>query len=197
MTLITIILIAIGLAMDCFAVSVCKGMASAHSTGKADLQAAYRSSVQRPILMAVLFGVFQGGMPLIGYFAGTLFADFFHRFAPWIALTLLSFLGIKMIIESFKPDSCDSHSADFGIILLLTLAVATSIDALATGVIFIPHSSRLWIGVGIIALVSFLFSIAGYVLGFTSGKKLRINHELLGGIILILIGIKICLEGIL
>ena len=188
--------------MDCFAVSVCKGMASAHTTGTADLQrsdlqAAGRSTAKRPILMAILFGIFQGGMPLIGYFAGTIFADFFHRFAPWIALALLSFLGGKMILESLKPDSCDSHSADFALPLLLSLAVATSIDALATGVIFIPHPERLWIGVGVIALMSFLFSIAGYLLGLYTGKKLHFNVELIGGIILVLIGIKICLEGIL
>ena len=101
-----------------------------------------------------------------------------------------------MIVESLKPDSCDSHSADFALPLLLSLAVATSIDALATGVIFIPHPERLWIGVGIIALVSFLFAMAGYLLGLFTGKKLHFNVELLGGIILVLIGIKIFIEGI-
>ena len=194
MSLITIILIAIGLAMDCFAVSVCKGMASA-ARGKADTPKCPLTF--RPILMAVLFGLFQGGMPLIGYYTGTIFADFFHRFAPWIALGLLAFLGGKMIYESLQPDSCDSHSADFALPLLLSLAVATSIDALATGVIFIPHPEVLWIGVGVIALMSFIFSIAGYLLGLLTGQKLRINVELLGGIILVLIGVKIFLEGIL
>ena len=187
MSIVTIVLIAIGLAMDCFAVSICKGMAAS----------AIRPKWGKPLLMAILFGVFQGGMPLIGYFAGSLFTSFFERFAPWIALTLLAFLGGKMIVESLKPDSCDSHSADFSLPLLLSFAVATSIDALATGVIFIPHSERLWIGVSIVALVSFLFSIAGYLLGIFTGKKLRLNMELLGGVILILIGIKICIEGIL
>lgn len=187
MSILTIILFAIGLAMDCFAVSVCKGMAAAVN----------RPKWGRPILMAILFGLFQGGMPLIGYFAGTIFADFFHRFAPWIALALLSFIGGKMIIESLKPDTCDSHSADFALPLLLSLAVATSIDALATGVIFIPYPERLWIGVGIIALVSFLFAMAGYLIGLFAGTKFKFNVGLLGGIILVLIGIKICLEGIL
>lgn len=188
MSLITVILIAIGLAMDCFAVSVCKGMASAaHS---------HSFSKGRPMLMAVLFGLFQGGMPLIGYYAGTIFADFFHHFAPWIALGLLSFLGAKMIYESLKPDSCDSHSADFAFPLLLSLAVATSIDALATGVIFIPHPERLWLSIGVIAVVSFLFAMIGYLIGLFAGNKFNFNAELLGGIILILIGIKIFLEGI-
>ena len=176
--------------MDCFAVSVCKGMASSHTPAK-------RSTAKRPILMAILFGLFQGGMPLIGYFAGTLFASFFERFAPWIALLLLSFLGGKMIVESLKPDSCDSHSADFALPLLLSLAVATSIDALATGVIFIPYPERLWVGVGIIAFVSFLFAIIGYLIGCFAGSKFKFNTELFGGVILILIGVKIFLEGIL
>ena len=187
MSILTIILIAIGLAMDCFAVSICKGMAAA----------ANRPKWGKTLLMALLFGLFQGGMPMIGYYTGSLFADFFERFAPWIALALLAFLGGKMIVESLKPDFCDSQSADFALPLLLSLAVATSIDALATGVIFIPHPEYLWIGVGIIALVSFLFSMAGYLFGLFTGKKLHINVELLGGIILVLIGVKICLEGIL
>ena len=172
--------------MDCFAVSVCKGMAAAVN----------RPQWGRPILMAILFGLFQGGMPLIGYFTGTIFADFFHRYAPWIALGLLAFLGGKMIVESLKPDSCDSHSGDFALPLLLSLAVATSIDALATGVIFIPHPDRLWIGVTIIALMSFVFAMAGYLLGVLTGKKLHFNVELLGGIILVLIGVKIFIEGL-
>lgn len=186
MSILTIILIAIGLAMDCFAVSVCKGMASS----------AKRPRWGKPILMAVLFGLFQGGMPLIGYYTGTIFASFFERFAPWIALALLAFLGGKMIAESLKPDTCDSHSADFTLPLLLSLAVATSIDALATGVIFIPCPERLWIGVTIIAFVSFIFSIAGYLLGLLTSKKLQFNVELLGGIILVLIGVKIFVEGV-
>ena len=186
MSIVTIILIAIGLAMDCFAVSVCKGLASAHTS----------SQRSRFMLMALLFGAFQGGMPLIGYYTGTIFASFFERFAPWIALALLAFLGGKMIVESLKPDTCDSHSADFTLPLLLSLAVATSIDALATGVIFILCPERLWIGVSIIAFVSFLFSIAGYWLGLLTGKKLKFNVELLGGIILVLIGVKIFVEGV-
>jgi putative Mn2+ efflux pump MntP len=186
MSVLTILLIAIGLAMDCFAVSICKGMASAVS----------KPQPIKPILMAILFDTFQGGMPLIGYFAGTIFADFFHRFAPWIALVLLGFLGGKMILESLKPDTCDSHSADFKLLLLLSLAVATSIDALATGVIFIPYPERLWLGVGIIAVVSFLFAIVGYLIGLFAGTKFKFNVGLLGGIILIIIGVKICLEGL-
>ena len=186
MSFFTIILIAIGLAMDCFAVSVCKGMAAA----------ANRPNWGLPVLMAVLFGIFQGGMPLIGYYTGNLFANFFERFAPWIALGLLAFLGGKMIVESLKPDTCDSHSADFALPLLLSLSVATSIDALATGVIFIPHPEVLWLAIGMIALVSFVFAMGGYLLGLFTGQKLHFNVEFLGGLILILIGVKIFIEGL-
>ncbi len=222
MDTISIVLIAIGLAMDCFAVSITSGL-------RVERQRLF-SKPNRPILMAVLFGVFQGGMPLIGYYAGTLFTNFFSRFSPWIALVLLGIIGGKMIWESFHENmilcalnkqrcskhnaQCDFHGnkalcphhvhpsaeegcADFSLRNLLLLAVATSIDALATGVIFIPVPEMLWIGVGIIALVSFLFSMGGYLIGVFVGAKFHFNVGLLGGIILILIGLKIFIEGVL
>lgn len=221
MDILSIILIAIGLAMDCFAVSIASGLRVERTC--------LFSKPNRPILMAVLFGVFQGGMPLIGYYAGTLFANFFSRFSPWIALVLLSSIGGKMIWESFHENvilcalnkqrcskhnaQCEFHgnkaqcpyhvhpsaeegSADFSLRNLLLLAVATSIDALATGVIFIPVPEMLWIGVGIIALVSFLLSMGGYLIGVFVGAKFHFNVGLLGGIILILIGLKIFIEGV-
>ena len=194
MDILSIILIAIGLAMDCFAVSVSKGLATSCVVRPGEQHCARFSP--KAVLMAVLFGVFQGGMPLIGYFAGTLFADFFSKFSPWIALGLLVFIGGKMIYESFHEDE-DHHSAeDFSLKTLLLLAVATSIDALATGVIFIPVPTRLWVGVGIIALVSFLFSVIGYLIGKYAGTRFHLNANLIGGIILILIGIKIWIEGV-
>jgi putative Mn2+ efflux pump MntP len=179
----TIIIIAIGLAMDCFAVSIAQGLA------------VQTTEQPKPILMAVLFGLFQGGMPLIGYFAGNLFADFFRIYAPWIALALLAFIGGKMIWESLHEK--DEKAAGWQIKRLIVLAVATSIDALATGVIFIPVPERVWLGVGIIGLVSFLFSIGGYHIGKYVGARFKINVELIGGIILILIGLKIWAEGFL
>lgn len=209
MDIISIILISIGLAMDCFAVSTAKGLQHA------------RWSIWA-VLMAVLFGLFQGGMPLIGYFAGTLFADFFSRFAPWIALALLAFIGGKMVWESVKVDeapealdealldeaSLDEASLDeaamqldgkksWSVWNLMVLAVATSIDALATGVIFIPVPEVLWLAVGVIAFTSFAFSIAGYLIGVFVGKKFKVNVELIGGLILIAIGLKIWVEGVI
>ena len=187
MSILTIILLAIGLAMDCFAVSVCKGLTSPHG---------YVPRYIKPMLMALLFGVFHAGMQLIGYFAGSLFASFFERFAPWIALLLLGFIGGKMIYDSLHDDD-KTHLADFSFWGLLSLAFATSIDTLATGVIFIPHPEVLWIAVGIIAATCFLFSMTGFVLGHLVGARLRVNVNILGGVIIILIGIKIFLEGVL
>ena len=184
MDLITIIIIAIGLAMDCFAVSIAQGL----SVNVPDT-----NNRPKPLLMAVLFGVFQGGMPLIGYLAGNIFADFFRIYAPWIALALLAFIGGKMVWESLHEK--EEEPAGWHIRRLIVLAIATSIDALATGVIFIPVPEKVWIGVGIIGLVSFLFSIGGYHIGRYVGKKFHINVELIGGLILIAIGLKIWIEG--
>ena len=182
MDVITILLIAVGLAMDCFAVSIAQGLA-VRTTER-----------PKPLLMAFLFGLFQGAMPLIGYFAGNVFADFFDTYAPWIALTLLAFIGGKMIWESLHEK--EEETVGWQLNRLLVLAVATSIDALATGVIFIPVPERLWIGVGIIGLVSFLFSVGGYHIGKYMGERFKLNVELIGGIILIGIGLKIWIEGV-
>ena len=187
MSILTILLLAIGLAMDCFAVSVCKGLTSPHG---------YVPRYIKPMLMALLFGVFHAGMPLIGYFAGSLFASFFERFAPWIALALLGFIGGKMIYDSLHDDDDEAHLADFSFGGLLSLAFATSMDTLATGVIFIPHPEVLWLAVGVIAATCFVFSMTGFILGHLLGNSLRINVTILGGVILILIGIKIFVEGI-
>lgn len=184
MDILTIIIIAVGLAMDCFAVSITQGLSV-----KADTMR------PKPMLMAVLFGLFQGGMPLIGYYAGYTFAEFFRVYAPWIALILLAFIGGKMVWESLRRK--EEQSAGWQIKRLFVLAVATSIDALATGVIFIPVPEMLWVSVSIIGLVSLLFSLGGYFIGKFVGKRFRINVELIGGIILIGIGMKIWVEGVL
>ncbi|MCQ2334465.1 MAG: manganese efflux pump MntP family protein [Paludibacteraceae bacterium] len=189
MDLLSVILIGIGLAMDCFAVSTAKGIASK------------KSMWGWAAIMAVLFGLFQGGMPLIGFFAGSIFSDFFSRFSPWIALALLAYIGGKMIWESLHEDEQDEAENDslvatFSVKELIILAIATSIDALATGVIFIPCPERIWLGVSIIALISFLASLVGYAIGIVFGKRFTFNVELLGGIILICIGLKIWAEGL-
>ncbi len=187
MDILSIILLSVGLAMDCFAVSIAKGLATQNSPqwGWA-------------VLMALLFGLFQGGMPLIGYFAGVNFADFFSRFSHWIALFLLGCIGGKMVWEGcrHKPASeqSEEQNKSFSLPLLLLLAVATSIDALATGVLFIPCPEVLWLAVIVIALGSLLFSLIGYLIGLRFGRQLKINADIIGGIILIGIGLKIFIE---
>ena len=187
MSLLTIIFLAIGLAMDCFAVSVCKGLASPHG---------YVPRYIKPMLMALLFAVFHAGMPLIGYFTGSFFASFFERFAPWIALALLGFIGGNMIYDAVKDVDEEVHVADFSFLGLLSLAFATSMDTLATGVLFIPCPNILWLAVGVIALTCFVFAMTGFVIGHLVGNRLRINVNILGGVILILIGVKIFVEGV-
>ena len=188
MDLITILLIAVGLAMDCFAVSVAQGL---------DTDINDRRNYPKIALMATLFGLFQCGMPLIGYFGGNLFADFFKVYAPWIALVILVCIGGKMIWEAAtEKDNGEVHHSNWSLPYLLLMAVATSIDALATGLVFIPYPESLWIGVGIIAIVSLLLSIAGCSIGSQYKGTKGVNAGLIGGIILVGIGVKIWVEGV-
>lgn len=187
MSVFTIILMAIALAMDCFAISVCQGLASPHG---------YVPRYVKPMLMALLFGFFHGCMPLIGYYAGSLMVAFFSKYAPWVALVLLGFIGGKMIYDSLKEDKKETKLADFSFLTLLSLAFATSLDTLATGLIFVPHPQVLWLAIGVIAATCFLFSMTGFVIGHLVGARFRLNMTILGGVILILIGLKIFIEGI-
>ena len=186
MDILSIIFLAVGLAMDCFAVSIAQGM---------------QGCKLRPIIvMAVLFGLFQGGMPLIAYFAGSIFADFFTRWSPWIALVLLLFIGGKMLLEAYKesrqPSADDEQPSVLTLGTMFVLAIATSIDALSIGVLFIPVPEVLWLAVSVIAAMSTLFSLIGFWLGKTLGQHLPFNANILGGCILIAIGIKIFVEGL-
>jgi len=179
---ISIILLSIGLAMDCCAVSVVQGLNQ-------------RTWHPRAIVMACIFGLFHMGMPVIGYYTGTLFVDFMHRYAPWIALSLLGFLGVKMIWESYHEKE-EKRRVDWRITNLLLLAVATSVDVLATGLLFVPYPEWLCPSIVTIGCISAAFSLGGYILGVFVGK-LKINMELIGGLVLIGLGVKICLEGVL
>ena len=186
MNILSIVFIAMGLAMDCFAISISKGIC----TGKFYFRYAFR--------IALLFGLFQGLMPLIGYFVANNFAEQITRFDHWIAFVLLGFIGTKMIVEAFKKkEECDEHESikkHFQWKILLSLAVATSIDALATGIIFVPFPELIWVAVIIIAVASFIFSFAGVIIGVRFGKRFHLKVEALGGIILIIIGLKILIE---
>ncbi len=148
--------------------------------------------------MGVLFGLFQGFMPLIGYYAGYSFAKKITDYDHWVAFILLGAIGLKMLIEGLKPidPKCEIQSNPFGWKILIMLSLLTSIDALATGIIFVPFSTKITFAVLIIGFISFLFSIVGVYLGVRFRDRIKINANLLGGIILIAIGLKILIEHI-
>ncbi len=176
-----VIIMAIGLAMDCCAVSAVQGL----NQGKWH---------PRALLMAGIFGFFHMGMPIVGYYAGSLFVNFVRVYAPWIALALLGILGAKMIWESYHEDKDAEKCANWHVTNLLLLAVATSIDVLATGLLFVPYPEWLYPSVVTIGAITACFSLGGYLLGVYVGK-LKLNMELVGGLVLIGLGVKIWAEG--
>ena len=181
MTIFDILVIGFGLAMDAFAVSVCKGLVIG------------RRDIPKTVIIAGWFAAFQMLMPLIGFLIGERFSGFVASIDHWIAFILLGIIGGNMIRESFSQDG-EHATADVSVKTMLPLAVATSIDALITGVTFAFMRVNLWMSVGLIGAVTFLLSAAGVCLGRMAGKKLEKHAELLGGIVLILIGLKILIE---
>jgi len=184
MDILSIIIIGIGLAMDCFAVSISKGICLK------------KFKLKKALRMAMLFGLFQGIMPLIGYFAGFSFAKIISDYDHWIAFVLLVGIGLKMFIEGLKPidPQCEVKINPFKWKLLFTLAIATSIDALAMGIVFVPFPDKIAFAIVTIGIISFLFSIFGVFLGVNFRNRIKINAGLPGGIILMAIGLKILLE---
>lgn len=184
MTILELVLVAVGLSMDAFAVSICKGL----SFRQFRLRDAF--------VVGLYFGIFQALMPLIGYVVGGLFADSIRAFDHWIAFGLLVLVGAHMIKESFERDCCEQQDPAEALRfpVMLTLAVATSIDALAMGVTFAFLSVNIWFSVLLIGGTTFLFSVAGVKIGSVFGMQFKSKAELLGGILLILIGVKILLE---
>ena len=203
MNLLDIILLAVALAMDCFTVSIVSGVLFNGQWTMDNGQLSTRSNnyplsiVHFPLLrMAFLFGFFQAMMPLLGWLGISHFQAYMEAYDHWIAFGLLGFIGGKMIWESFGDEE-DQHFNPSRLRTQLLLAIATSIDALAIGISFactgFTELSQLTMPLLIIGIVSFLFSIVGYHLGRRFGKTItrRIKPELLGGVILILIGVKI------
>ena len=181
MTILTTLFIAIGLAMDCFAVSI-----SAGSTVK-------KMNLSLMFKIAILFGVFQAGMTVIGYLLGSGFENFISNFDHWVAFGLLVFVGGKMIYEALK----NGHESNVDFTcnrMLLVLAVATSIDALAVGISFAFLDGSCQFAVLMIGLMSFLFSLLGVMIGKNASKLLGNKAEIIGGMILIFIGLKILFE---
>lgn len=182
MSILDLFILAVGLSMDAFAVSVCKGL----SLGKI--------KPKHMCIAGAWFGGFQALMPLIGYFLGSFFAEMIEKYDHWVAFVLLAIIGGNMIKESFGKDKKVDSSMDVKSMLLL--AIATSIDALAVGVTFAFLQVQIVPAVSFIGVITFIFSAVGVKIGSLFGTKYKSKAELFGGIVLVLIGIKILLEGI-
>jgi len=176
----TVILIAFGLAMDAFAVSIAKGMSVERNRRKSAL------------LLASLFGGFQGMMPVIGWFAGLGLRDLIMDVDHWVAFALLGFIGAKMIHDSSKSE--DGKEADVTISIALVLAVATSIDALMVGLSFAFLETPILVPVLVIGVVTLVLSYLGFMFGSKMGAMFGRKIRVIGGLILILIGIRILIE---
>ena len=180
-----LLLLAVGLSMNTFTVSICKGLAMKRTTLKAELTC------------GVWFGGFQALMPLIGFFLGTLFAGAIEAVDHWVACLLLVIIGINMLKEAFGQDEeCEScGSADLSVKTMFVMAVATSIDALAVGVsLAMAGDVNIFAAVALIALVTFLLSAAGVRIGNIFGSRFEKKAQIVGGVILVLLGVKILLE---
>ena len=185
-----LLLLAVGVSMDAFAVSICKGLAMKKAT---------------PGGMATVggwFGGFQALMPLIGFYLGTLFAAAIEAVDHWVAFGLLGIIGAGMLKEAFDRscglEDCgceDEHNADLGVKTMFVMAVATSIDALAVGIsLAMAGGVNIWLAVLLIGLTTFSFSAAGVKIGSLFGAAFEKKAQLAGGAILILLGVKILLE---
>ena len=181
MDLLTLLTLAVGLAMDAFAVSICKGLAMREKV------------LKKGIIVGVWFGGFQALMPTIGFFLGTQFKDQITSIDHWIAFVLLGLIGINMVKEAL---SNDEEQADDSIAVkeMFMLAVATSIDALAVGITFAFLNVHIVSAASMIGVCTFLISFAGVKIGNIFGTKYKSKAELAGGIILILLGFKILFE---
>ncbi len=184
MSLIELFIIAVGLSMDAFAVSICKGL----SLGKI--------KIRHMLLAGIWFGGFQALMPAAGYYLGSFFADMITKYAHWVAFILLAIIGGNMIKESREEDcDCDADAAMDGKTMFL-LAVATSIDAAAVGVSFAFLKVDIVSAVLFIGCITFICSAIGVKIGSLFGTRYKSKAELAGGIVLLVIGAKTLLEGI-
>lgn len=186
MGILELILLSVGLAMDAFSVSICKGLNMK------------KLSLKNGAVIALFFGIFQAGMPLIGYFLGSRFAKFIASFSHWVAFILLAVIGGKMVFEAVRGSDDEDESGEFSLKIgeLFVLAVATSIDALAVGIVFVAAEVNLVLSVSMIGIITFLISFAGVIIGHKFGSRFEKKAEIAGGVILILIGLKLLLDGL-
>lgn len=184
MSLVELFIIAVSLSMDAFAVAVCKGLSM------------QRINIKKALVVGLYFGIFQAGMPLIGYFLGTQFADKIVAYDHWLAFALLAVIGGKMIFESMEKNVCD-YDEDYESLSLkkmLPFALATSIDALAVGISFAFLKVTIVPAVILIGIITLAISMIGTRLGSVFGVKYKSQAELVGGIVLVLMGVKILLD---
>jgi putative Mn2+ efflux pump MntP len=182
MKLLTILFIAVGLAMDAFAVAVVTG--SVYKEFK----------VRHALRMALFFGGFQAVMPVIGFLAGLGLKDYIEAYDHWVAFALLCLVGGKMIYESFKIEAAERNHDPSNLLVLLALSFATSIDALAVGITLSLLKTPILLAVTVIGLVTFALSYCGVSLGKRFGHFFESKVEIIGGLILIVIGLKILIE---
>lgn len=186
MTIIELLLVAIGLSMDAFAVSVCKGLATP------------KLKLRHMVIVGAWFGGFQALMPAVGYLLGSTFAKYITKIDHWVAFILLGIIGVNMIKEALSGEA-DEADSSLGFKTMLLMAVATSIDALAVGITFaflIETIGYLLFAVLSIGCITFLLSGIGVKVGNIFGVKYKSKAEFAGGCILIILGIKILLEGL-
>ncbi len=181
MDILAIVLIAIGLAMDAFTVAICKGLALKKPSARAILT------------IGLWFGVFQGLMPVIGFYIGAVFYDLISDYDHWIAFILLAIIGVNMIREGLS-DEDEGVDDNIGVRTMLLLAIATSIDALAIGISLAMTEGSIAMPALTIGVITFLISAFGVKMGSFLGDRIGSKAEMAGGIILILIGLKILLE---
>ena len=182
MHLSELLIIAVGVSMDAFAVSICKGLSVRA------LQPRHSATT------ALWFGGFQALMPVIGYFLASSFANFVASVDHWIAFILLAIIGGKMLKDSFEKDESCEVNPDFSFKTMFAMAVATSIDALAVGVSFAFLKVNIWYAVLLIGIITGAFSAVGIYIGNLFGSKYKYKAEFVGGFILVAMGLKILLE---
>lgn len=181
------VILAVGLAMDAFAVSMCKGLAVQKLRWK------------HMIITGLYFGIFQALMPTIGYLLGTRFERYISNVDHWVAFILLAIIGINMIRESLdKCADCEEHEDDFSFKAMFPLAIATSIDALVAGIGFIGAGDlNVPLTIILVGIITFATSAAGVKIGNVFGARYKSKAELAGGIVLVAMGIKFLIEGLL
>lgn len=180
MTLYALFILAVGLSMDAFAVAICKGLS------------VQKLKPQHMLIVGLYFGGFQALMPTLGYLLGIQFEKYITAVDHWIAFILLVIIGVNMILESRHP--AEEQAPDFGVKTMLTMAVATSIDAFAVGISFAFLQVDIVPAVSFIGVTTFILSAIGVKIGNVFGAKYKSKAELVGGIILIAMGVKILLD---